>query len=90
MPANSAQRKSVLSKKKGDSSETEINLSEKKVDSVGLFYKKILNVLIRHLLTLQSRDVFCTKESWKTFLNEQIEEDLFKSRWCVDYADLMW
>ena len=90
MSANSAQRKSVLSEKKGDSSETEINLPEKKVDSVGLLYRKILNVLISHLLVLQSRNAFCTKGSWKTFSNEQIKEGLFKNRWCIDHADLMW
>ena len=63
MYANSAQRKSALPEKKEDSSETEINLSEKKVDSVGPPYEKILNVLISHLLTLQLRDAFCTEES---------------------------
>ena len=78
--ANSAQRKSVLSEKKGDSSETEANLPEKKVDSVELPYKKILNVLISYLLTLQLRDTFCTEKSWEAFSNEQIKEGLFKGR----------
>ena len=89
MSVNSTQRKSVLSEKKGDFSETEVNLSEKKVGSVEPPYKKILNVLISHLLTLQSRDAFCTEESWETFLNEQIEEGSFKDRWCVDYVNLV-
>ena len=80
MPANSIRRDSALSEKKEDFSEIEINLSEKKVGSIKLFYKKILNVLISYLLTLQLRNAFCTEESWKTFLNEQIKESSFKSR----------
>ena len=90
MSANSIRRDSVLSEKKGDSSEIEINLSKKKVGSIKLLYRKILNVLINYLLTLQLRDVFYTERSWETFLNEQIKEDLFKSRWCIDYVDLVW
>ena len=89
MSANSIRRDSVLSEKKENSSEIEANLSEKKVDSIELFYEKILNVLISYFLTLQLRDAFCTEESWKTFLNEQIEEDLFKNRWCIDYVGLV-
>ena len=89
MYANSIQRKSVLSEKKGDSSETEVNLSEKKVGSVESFYEKILNTLISHLLTLQLRDVFCTEKSWEAFLNEQIKESSFKNRWYVDHMNLM-
>ena len=80
MSANSARRDSVLSEKKGDSSEIEVNLPKKKVGSIELLYEKILNVLISHLLTLQLRDIFCTERSWKTFLNEQIKENSFKSR----------
>ena len=80
MSVNSTRRDSASSEKKGDSSEIEINLSEKEVGSIEPSYKKILNVLISHLLTLQSRNVFCMKESWETFLNEQIEEDSFKGR----------
>ena len=89
MSTNSAQRKSALSEKKGDSSETETNLSEKKVGSVRLLYKKILNALISYLLILQLRDTFCIKKSWEAFLNKQIEEDLFKSRWYIDHVSLV-
>ena len=63
MSVNSIRRNSALPEKKEDSSEIEINLSEKKVGSIKLSYKKILNVLISHLLILQLRDVFCTEES---------------------------
>ena len=63
MSANSTRRDSVFSEKEEDSSEIEINLSEKKVDSIKLFYEKILNILISYFLTLQLRDAFCTKES---------------------------
>ena len=80
MSANSTRRDSVLSEKKGDSSEIEVNLSKKKVGPIEPPYEKILNVLINYLLMLQLRDAFCTEESCKTFLNEQIEEDLFKNR----------
>ena len=86
---NSIKRDSVLSKKKGDFSEIETNLSKKKVGSIEPFYRKILNVLISYLLTLQLRDTFCTEKSWKTFLNEQIKEDSFKNRWYIDYIDLV-
>ena len=89
MSANSVRRDSALSEKKEDSSEIEINLSEKKVDPIELFYKKILNVLISHLLILQLRNAFYTERSWEAFSNEQIKENLFKSRWYIDYADLM-
>ena len=80
MSANSIRRDSALFKKKEDSSEIEINLSEKKVGSIKLSYKKILNVLISYLLALQLRDAFCMKGSWEAFSNKQIKEDLFKSR----------
>ena len=90
MHVNSVWRKSALSEKKEDFSETEVNLPEKKVDSVELLYEKILNVLISYLLMLQLRNAFCMEESWKAFLNEQIEEGLFKGRWCVDYAGFVW
>ena len=63
MSINSMRRDSVLSEKKENSSEIEANLSKKKVSSIKLLYKKILNVLISYLLTLQLRDVFCTEES---------------------------
>ena len=63
MSVNSIKKDSVLSEKKGDFSEIEINLSEKKVDSIKLFYRKILNVLISYLLILQLRDAFYMKES---------------------------
>ena len=80
MYTNSVQRKSALSEKKEDFSETEINLPEKKVGSVKSFYEKILNVLISHFLILQLRNAFCTEGSWKAFLNKQIKEGSFKSR----------
>ena len=80
MSVNSIRRNSVLSEKKEDSSEIKTNLSEKKVGSIELFYKKILNVLISYLLMSQLKDAFCTKKSWKAFLNEQIKEDSFKNR----------
>ena len=89
MSVNSIRRDSALSEKKEDSSEIEINLSKKKVGPIELFYRKILNVLISHLLALQLRNTFCTEGSWETFLNEQIKEGLFKGRWCIDHADLM-
>ena len=63
MPANSIRRNSALPEKKEDSSEIEINLSEKKIGSIEPPYEKILNILISYLLTLQLRDVFCTEES---------------------------
>ena len=52
MHVNNMQKKSVLSKKKKDFSETKFNLFKKKVGFIKLFYKKILKVLINHLLTL--------------------------------------
>ena len=63
MSANSTRKDSVLSEKKGDSSEIETNLSKKEVGSIEPFYRKILNVLISYLLILQLRDIFCTEES---------------------------
>ena len=63
MSANSIKRDSALFEKKEDFLEIETNLSEKKVGPIKLFYKKILNVLISYLLTLQLRNIFCTEKS---------------------------
>ena len=63
MSANNTRRNSVLPEKKEDSSEIEINLSEKKVGPIESLYEKILNALISYLLTLQLRNAFYTEES---------------------------
>jgi hypothetical protein len=52
-------------------------------------YGKVPDALTSHLLSLQSRDAWCTQAIWKSSPKGIVKKGDMRGKWCEDHASLV-